>query len=518
MRLRSTKTKKSLAILLTTLVVAGITTGAFYFFGATVAAARSYPAQVEDISGGKYYPAVKLALSEAESSIFVVMYVVEVNPRRRDTRAYNLVNELLKAKKRGVEVKVILDQNVDFVKRRHSSDWRVERKSYWCFKMLKDAGINVFYDDITNYTHAKVIIIDEQIIISGSANWTQAALARSVEVNTLTKSKELAKELLAYLAEIKLEGKDKAAAECRESGLFLSWQFLENPDLAPRMMSSADERAFDAYLFLLKQSYLTKTSSFTLNYEEIAEALGLSPRMSRRDYRGRINKTLRKLERRYGLIKFLPEHSKEAEVKLLSYKNKDILYTQPKKDCFELPLKFFNYGWLKELSLRAKFCYLVCLANTGISDCPPWWSKSTKSLSQQYGVSIFVFQKGMGELRRKKLIEVIYDVLVKEPSNRLPKAYKLLPLYDPKKLEAELQALEQKYGLKRYQKARRYAKIVFEENNREIIEDIIKNIDLYGKDSVKEAFAIVAKKRVDNPKRKYSYVVGILRNKTRSKK
>ena len=109
-------------------------------------------------------------------------------------------------------------------------------------------------------------------------------------------------------------------------------------------------------------------------------------------------------------------------------------------------------------------------------------------------------------------------MLGKAPGKRLPKAYKLLPVYDPKKLEAELQALEQEYGPKRYQKARRYAKIVFEENKCEVIEDIIKNIDLYGKTSVKEAFAIVAKKRIDNPKRKYSYVVGILRNKTRSER
>jgi len=504
------RAKRFLLILLTALVASGITTGVFHFSSAT-AAARSYPAQIEDISGEKYYPAVKHALSEAEKSIFMVMYVVEVNPRRKDTLAYNLVNELIKAKNRGVDVKVVLDQNVDFVKRRYSSDWRVERKSYWCFKMLKDAGVKVFYDDSTNYAHAKVIIIDEQIVVSGSTNWTQAALAHSVEVNTLTKSKELAKELLAYLAEITLEEKDNTAAKYAEPGLFLSWEFLETSDLAPLMMRNADERAFDIYLLLLKRASLKKTSSLSLNYEEMAKALGLSQRMSRLAYRRQINKTLRKLERKYSLIEFLPEYGQEAKVVLLSYKNKGNLYTQPGEAFFKLPPDFFDYGWLKELSLRAKFCYLVCLANTSISDDPPWWSKSTESLSRQFGVSVFVFQKGMGELRRKRLIEVIYDILVKEPNGkRLPKAYKLLPLYDPKQLEAELQALKQKYGSKRYQEARRYAKIVFEENNCQVIEDIIKNIDLYGKARVKEAFAVVAQKRVDNPKRKYSYVVGIL--------
>jgi len=64
MRLRVIDVKRFFAIFLTALVASKIAAGAFSFFS-TTAVAMSYPAQVEDISGEKHYPAVKSALSEA---------------------------------------------------------------------------------------------------------------------------------------------------------------------------------------------------------------------------------------------------------------------------------------------------------------------------------------------------------------------------------------------------------------------------------------------------------------------
>lgn len=62
----------------------------------------------------------------------------------------------------------------------------------------------------------------------------------------------------------------------------------------------------------------------------------------------------------------------------------------------------------------------------------------------------------------------------------------------------------------RRKKARRYGSIVFEENDPQVIEDIIKRMGTFGEREVKMAFDIVAKKRPDNPKRCYLYVKGII--------
>jgi len=70
-------------------------------------------------------------------------------------------------------------------------------------------------------------------------------------------------------------------------------------------------------------------------------------------------------------------------------------------------------------------------------------------------------------------------------------------------------------GKKRFEEAERYAGIVFKGNDIQVIEDIIKKIDEYGAGMVDEAFKVVSIKSIDNPKRSYKYVVGVLQTKAR---
>ncbi len=88
--------------------------------------------------------------------------------------------------------------------------------------------------------------------------------------------------------------------------------------------------------------------------------------------------------------------------------------------------------------------------------------------------------------------------------------YKILKLYDPKERELRLKGIEEKYGKEAYAKARKYAEIVFEENNPEVIEDIILKTKQYGEKEVKRVFNEVSKKNIDNPKRTYVYVTRIM--------
>ncbi|MFH1863302.1 MAG: phospholipase D-like domain-containing protein [bacterium] len=79
--------------------------------------AFGYQAEVEDISGGKYFPAVKEAIGRARESIYMVMYSVNLRPYDEESSVFQPVDELIAAHKRGVEVTVILDQNINFVNR-----------------------------------------------------------------------------------------------------------------------------------------------------------------------------------------------------------------------------------------------------------------------------------------------------------------------------------------------------------------------------------------------------------------
>ncbi|MDP3732037.1 MAG: phospholipase D-like domain-containing protein [Candidatus Omnitrophota bacterium] len=518
--------KKYLSIFIMTLAMLGVTARAYPATNAL--AGKCYEAEVIDISGTKYYPVVKEALSKAEKSIILVMFVIELSPYKEDLKAEQLINGLIEAKQRGVDVEVILDQNVDFVQRRHASDWEAKIRSIRAYKRLKGAGIRVHYDEPIRYAHAKAIIIDKSKVILGSTNWTESAFNKNIETNVLIKSKGLANEILSYFKTIKIDENIEKYLDFIGPSVPIRWEFMENPGLAPQMVKAKDERAFDIYLYLLKKFDGNPEVKLTLFYEPIAKYLGIYEGWTTIAYRRQITKVLKKLEQKYKLIKFESPYGKEATITLLDY---EIVSASPRNDgegilrndgermsrndteaYFELPNDYFDFAWNRILSFRAKFCYFINLAYSNISDTKPFWSKSVVTITKQFGgISQDIVKTGMGELRRKKLIEVKYDALTDKPyDERMPKMYKILKLYDPKELELELKEIEGKCGKEAYNRARKYAEIAFEENNPEVIADIILKTKEYGEKKVKKAFDIIALKNIDNPKRTYNYVVGII--------
>lgn len=484
--------KKYLTISIITLAVLGITARAF-----------CYQAEVIDISGMKYFPAVKEALVKTGKSIDMVMYQVSLRPYDKTSQVYSLVDELIKAHKRGIKVRVILDQNIDFVGKKEINKWVTEGKNSWCFRMLRQAGIDVKYDDVITYVHAKALVIDNETVILGSANWSDSAFNKNFEANVLIKSKELANEILGYFRGIKIGER----ANTVEGDVVISWKFLENPAFAGRMLTKHDERVFDLYLALLKEFDGNSEGKIVLNYEKAASYLGLFDKMTEEGYRRQINRSLRKLKDDYSLIDFELYYGRDAHVRLLSYDDPQRPYSVPKEWYFQAPDEYWKYGWSSELSQSAKFCYLINLAYVNISNASPWWFSSREVLAKRFNISEWAISKGMQELRELNLIDVLYDNPQGRPYEfRLAKSYKVLPLYDPAELELEWDKLKLAYGLKRLNEAKRYAKIVFKQNDPQAVEDIILSIDNFGNEVVKKAFDIVAKKRVDNSKRCYEYV------------
>lgn len=478
----------------------------------TIAAkAFSYPAEVEDISGEKYFPRVKQTLSQAKESIFMAMFKVGLRPYDKSSEVYQLVEELIKAHKRGVEVKVILDQNVGFLGMRDEGEGKDEGKSVWCFKLLKDEGVDVAYDDPQKYTHAKAIIIDGETVILGSTNWTESALKKNIEASVLIRSKEYASELLNYLKKIEIAEPLRPWIDYTESPVPLSWKFLETPGLAGKMANQQDERSFDGYLLLLRKFDGNLEAKIVLDYDKMARDLRIYEKMDRTAYRRQIIKTMRKLEKRYHLIKFEPKFAKEGTITLLNYDDPTKSYAYPKEWYFHIPDTFWEYGWAQTLSFRAKICYLINLASVSISDTRPWWYATLERMSKRFHVSEYLISGGMQDLQRLNLIDVRYDELKPPYKERLAKSYKLLDLYEPDELEKAWDKLELEYGTRRVNQARDLARIVLEENDAAIVEDIIQTIEQYGQKNVIEAFAIIAKRRPDNPKRCYSYVKGIIK-------
>ena len=90
---------------------------------------------------------------------------------------------LRNAKGRGLDVSVILD-----------ASQRTEKYSGADF--IAHGGISVVIDEKPAIAHSKVMIIDQQIVITGSFNFTSAAESKNVENLLILRSELLAKEYL----------------------------------------------------------------------------------------------------------------------------------------------------------------------------------------------------------------------------------------------------------------------------------------------------------------------------------
>lgn len=118
------------------------------------------------------------------------LIVSEIGKAKRTVhvQAYSFTSEpiakaLISAKKRGVDVRVILD---------HSQ--RTEK--YSGADTLANAGIPVFIDDRHAIAHNKVIVLDEETVITGSFNFTKAAQEKNAENVLVLHDRELARKYL----------------------------------------------------------------------------------------------------------------------------------------------------------------------------------------------------------------------------------------------------------------------------------------------------------------------------------
>ncbi|MDH5662305.1 MAG: phospholipase D-like domain-containing protein [Elusimicrobiota bacterium] len=152
---------------------------------------------VKPIPNELYYPAVHELLKQAEKSIYVVMFEMFYYPKYPESLENQLVQDLIDAHKRGVNVEVILEQGAfGRITRRNKREGGF---------MLSEAGVQVYFDSRSKTTHNKLIIVDERYTIIGSANWSYHALEKNNEASVLIDSIPLAESFLEEFNRVKSE-------------------------------------------------------------------------------------------------------------------------------------------------------------------------------------------------------------------------------------------------------------------------------------------------------------------------
>lgn len=153
----------------------------------------------------KYFEVAKKMIREAKSSILIMMFEMGYYEKHPHTPSNLLIRELIEAKKRGVWVEVLLEI-------REGKD-RTSERNRLTGKILSEAGIKVIYDTPSKTTHAKFMVVDGEICLIGSTNWTFYALTNNNEVSVLIQSKGLAKALIEYFNQVKKGGDNSLKKE-----------------------------------------------------------------------------------------------------------------------------------------------------------------------------------------------------------------------------------------------------------------------------------------------------------------
>ena len=126
------------------------------------------------------------------------MYGIQLSGRDEKDLAYTLLEELISAKQRGAKVMVILETS-------GKDDWGeyVTQINEEVRDLLRKSGVQVYLDDEKTTTHAKLLVIDEEITVLGSHNWTFAAFMRNNESSVRITSRPVARQYISYFFRIK---------------------------------------------------------------------------------------------------------------------------------------------------------------------------------------------------------------------------------------------------------------------------------------------------------------------------
>ncbi len=150
-----------------------------------LAVKRDYSSQLHDL------------LNNAQKRIHIIMYGMRYYPQYPDSIVNTILNDLIEAKKRGVEIKVLLEKS-DYNQKLNSFNEEAAR-------YLEGNGVEVRFDSPEVHTHAKLVIVDEATLL-GSSNWGYGGLELYLGSNVILLDPQITDSYEKYFQRLWLQG------------------------------------------------------------------------------------------------------------------------------------------------------------------------------------------------------------------------------------------------------------------------------------------------------------------------
>ncbi len=142
------------------------------------------------LSDGQYPGNATSMIKGAKKRITLIVYGLKVNYSYPDSDIFALIKLMADAVKRGVAVRVILEQ-ADY-------NTSINGVNVEAAKELAKHSIPVRKDPLAQISHAKVLLVDDEVIV-GSNNWGYGGFSLYHEVGLRTRDAAVVKAMATYL-------------------------------------------------------------------------------------------------------------------------------------------------------------------------------------------------------------------------------------------------------------------------------------------------------------------------------
>lgn len=146
----------------------------------------------------EYRQMLPQAIAGARREIRIMQYRIQRKLGRGQTED-NLFLEALKERiEKGVKIWFLIDY--------YPRTGMAYKENLYVALIMMDHGCYARYLKNSRVCHSKVVIVDQEIVLVGSHNWTTNSLKRNSEVSVMIKDKEEAKRLIEEYDKLFKEG------------------------------------------------------------------------------------------------------------------------------------------------------------------------------------------------------------------------------------------------------------------------------------------------------------------------